>query len=424
MGNDTVESNDVNDEVRLVHDRRGVAVIGSQRAVERFVSAEGAPSRELDMPRLSKVLASGSAAAQAGAQISGDYGRWIKLTQESAEKLAQATPMKGSTAGVSRAIVTDKGKISGILEFSTKHGDVLANPAVLAGAAGIMAQLAMQQTMDEITDYLASIDAKVDDILRAQKDAVLADMIAAGAVIDEAMALRDNVGRVSEVTWSKVQSMSFTVNRVQMYALRQLDSLATKLEGERDVSDLAATARAAEASTQEWLAVLARCFQLLESGAVLELDRVLDATPDEVDTHRRGLEAARDNRNRALAEHTARLLSRIDEAAAIANAKVLTSPRATGRVVRSRNSVSSTIDEFHEVLGIDHEGREVEARAWSTAAGELKDRAIERGSDGVDAAKRFGGERLSRARTAKDKVADRLPEVTVSIRRKKNSTGD
>ena len=75
--------------------------------------------------------------------------------------------MKGSTADVSRAIVTDKGKITGILEFSTQHGDVLANPAILTGAAGVMAQLAMQQAMDEITDYLKAIDAKDLDKARA-----------------------------------------------------------------------------------------------------------------------------------------------------------------------------------------------------------------------------------------------------------------
>lgn len=68
-----------------------------------------------------------------------------------------------------------------------------------------MAQLAMQQARDEITDYLAAIDEKVDDALRAQKDAVLARMIGAGLVIDEAMTIRGHGGRESEVTWSKVQ---------------------------------------------------------------------------------------------------------------------------------------------------------------------------------------------------------------------------
>ncbi|KZE42055.1 hypothetical protein AVW09_11050 [Microbacterium sp. T32] len=81
---------------------------------------------------------------------------------------------------------------------------MLANPAMLAGAAGIMAQLAMQQTMQEITDHLAVIDEKVDDTLRAQKDGALARMIGVGLAIDDAMLKRERVGRVSEVTWSSL----------------------------------------------------------------------------------------------------------------------------------------------------------------------------------------------------------------------------
>ena len=59
-----------------------------------------------------------------------------------------------------------------------------------------MAQLAMQHAMDEITDYLATIDEKVDDVLRAQSDAVRADMIGVDLIIEEAMTVREHVGRV------------------------------------------------------------------------------------------------------------------------------------------------------------------------------------------------------------------------------------
>lgn len=117
---------------------------------------------------------------------------------------------------------------------------------MLAGTAGIMAQLAMQQTMEEITDYLATIDAKLDDVLRAQEDAVWADMIGVGFDIDEAMTLREHGGRVNEVTWSKVQDSSATIGRTQAYALRQLDALAEKLERTTKISDLAKEAKQAE----------------------------------------------------------------------------------------------------------------------------------------------------------------------------------
>jgi hypothetical protein len=93
-----------------------------------------------------------------------------------------------------------------------------------------MAQVAMQQTMDEIIDYLAAIDEKLDDVLRAQEDAVWADMIGVSLDIDEAMVIREHAGRASEVTWSKVQATSATIARTQAYALRQLDVLAEKME--------------------------------------------------------------------------------------------------------------------------------------------------------------------------------------------------
>ena len=240
--------------------------------------------------------------------------------------------MKGSSDGLSRAVMTQKGKTKHILEFVTKPGagSMLTNPAVLAGAAGIMTQLAMQQTMDEITDYLATIDAKLDDVLRAQKDAVVADMIGVDFVIEEAMTIREQVGRVSEVTWSKVQGTSLTIARTQAYALRQLDALATKVEKKSKVDDLADASREAEESAAEWLAVLARCFQLQDAIAVLELDRVMGADPETLDQHRIGVRAARDNRRELISRSTLRLMARMDGAAGTANAKVLLHPMSSG----------------------------------------------------------------------------------------------
>lgn len=123
-----------------------------------------------------------------------------------------------------------------------------------------MPQLAMQQTMDEITDYLAVIDAKVKDVLRAQKDAVLSPMNGAGLVIDEAMKIREHTGRVSEVTWSKVQAVPGTIADTQAYSLTQLDGLAEKMERESGIGDLATSAKDAETTVRQWLAVFGALF--------------------------------------------------------------------------------------------------------------------------------------------------------------------
>lgn len=399
----------MSDEIELISDGEGLAVFGDPGAVDLFLRTAGVPAKELDLQqKLGSVLNTGSTAAQAGSQIAANSGWWVKLTEKSAEAMKVSHMMKGSSSSVQRAITTTKdGKITGILEFVKPGsiGSMLTSPAMLAGAAGVMAQLAMQQTIDEITDYLAAIDEKVDDILRAQKDAAIAEMIGVGFVIDEAMTVREHTGRVSDVTWSKVQGTAQDVAAAQGYALRRLDALAERLEKkQRKVGDAADAAAAAEATVEEWLAVLARCFQLQDGLAVLELDRVLDSAPAELDRHRKGLQAARRKRREQIAATTYSLLGRMDAAASTANDKALLHPFKAGNVVRSGNEVATDVVIFHERLGIDTARQEIEAKRWVVAVGEARNKAVEVGADGVKITRRFGIKTFEGAKSTAEKI--------------------
>ena len=220
-----------------------------------------------------------------------------------------------------------------------------------------MAQLAMKQTMDEITDYLAAIDAKLDDVLRAQEDAVLADMIGVGFDIDEAMTLREHGGRVNEVTWSKVQGSSATIARTQAYALRQLDALAEKLERTDRASATSPRrprrpSRRLRTGSPSWLAA-SSC---RTRSPCSRLDRVLEVAPDDLDGHRLGLKAVRQKRLDTISQTTLRLLARMDAAAGTANAKVLLNPLQSPAIVRSREHVAVAVTDFHGRLGIESGG--------------------------------------------------------------------
>lgn len=407
----------MDNEIELISDGDGLAVIGSPTAVEHFLVSEGLASQDLGLPRLSGILSTGAAAAQAGSEIAASSGRWVKLTRESAQR-AEKYGLRDSKSGFSSGVLKgNNGQIKGFVEFAKGPGSHLANPALLAGAAGLMAQLAMQQTMDEITDYLATIDEKVDDILRAQRDAVVADMLGVDFVIEEAMTIRQQVGRVSEVTWSKVQTTSQTIARTQAYALRQLDALAEKLERKTAIGDLAKTSKEAESTVHEWLALLARCFQLQDAIAVLELDRVLDASPDELDQHRLALRVARQNRRELISRSTGRLIARMDAAAGTANTKVLLHPTAAKTVVHSSNYVAIAVVDFHGRLGIESDRQSLDARRWTDAATEARDKALETGSEGVDVAKRLGQETFGRARSVTGKLSSGISDRTIRLRR-------
>jgi hypothetical protein len=311
---------------------------------------------------------------------------------------------------VSRAVLTEGGKSKGFLQIVTTRGQALTNPALLSGIGGLMTQMAVQQAMGKITEYLATIDAKLDDVLRAQTNQVLARMDGVNLPIREAMKVREAVGRVSEVTWSKVQATSSTLLDTQGYALRQLGDLAEKLERKSKVGDLAKAIRNAQPEVQKWLAVLARCFQLQDAVAVVELDRVLAESAEELDRHRLGLQAARQDRLGLISECTERLLARMDSAAGAANAMVLLHPAKAPALVEVSNDVSGSVLDFHGRLGIGGGRESLEARRWKAAADEVRDRALERGAERVDAAKRVGGQALDRARSTTGAISRRVAE--------------
>jgi predicted transcriptional regulator len=375
------------------------------------------------LPTLRGGMSTGAAAAEAGSEIAANSGRWVKLTKESAE-LIKKHGLRESKSGLKTGVVKgSKGQVKTFVQFAKGPGTALTSPAVLAGAAGVMAQVAMRQTMDEITDYLAMIDEKVEDVLRAQTDAVLARMIGLGLVIEETLTIREHGGGVNEVTWSKVQAAPATIAETQAYALRQLDALADKLESKRKIADLAKAAEKAEATAQEWLAVLARCWQLQDAIAVLELDRVLDAAPDDLDGHRRGLKAARQDRLELLSRTTDRLTARLDAAAAKANTKVLLHPATSRDIVQASNDVGTAVSELRVRLGIDSGRQSVEARRWGEAAAEVRTKALETGGDGVDAARRMGMGTVRTARSAAGEASRRVVDRPF-LRRGSSNGGD
>ena len=68
--------------------------------------------------------------------------------------------METQTPGVSHIMVGVPGKVKNWLQTEQGVGSLLTNPAALSGVAGLMAHVAGQQTMAEITNYLYRIDAR------------------------------------------------------------------------------------------------------------------------------------------------------------------------------------------------------------------------------------------------------------------------
>src|SRR4051812_561942 len=360
-------------EIELISDGDGLAVIGEPKAVETFLRAEGLwdVSQKFDLRRLRSLLAIGSDVAQAASEIAANSGRWIKLTPESAQLVKEHGLMESKTPGLLHLMVGVPGNIGNWLQTEKGvegAGSLLANPAALSGVAGLMAQVARQQTMAEITDYLARIHAKVDDVLGKVDDTVLKDMRGARFQIRRAHTMRDLEGRVTSDSWSEVQNASGKLADVQSYALLQLEAIAEKLESEKRVGGLATASEEARSEVQKWLAVLADCFREQESFDVLALDKAMGESPAALNARRRGLEADRKDRLELIFTHTMQLLTRMDAAVGAANKKMLWTRNKSLAVIDSGNGLALGVQEFHDLLGIEAVTAPWEARQLGRAA--------------------------------------------------------
>ena len=285
----------MDNKIQLISDGNGLAVTGEPQAVEAFLRAEGCRClAEARSPSRWALLGVGSDIAQAASEVAANSACWLKLTPESARLIKEHGLTETKTPGVSWAMVGAPGNVKNWLQTEQGAGPLLTNPAALSGVAGLMAQVASQQTTAEIINYLQRIDAKVDDVLGKVDDTVLKDMRGARFQIERAQTMRDQEGRVTSDSWSEVQNASGKLADVQGYALLQLEAIAKKLESEKRASGLATASEEARIEVQKWLAVLAECFRLQESFDVLALDKAMDESPAALNSRRQGLEADRE----------------------------------------------------------------------------------------------------------------------------------
>ncbi|GCD33145.1 hypothetical protein OEIGOIKO_00864 [Streptomyces chrestomyceticus JCM 4735] len=375
----------MDNEIQLISDDDGLAVIGEPEDVEHFLASEGllSLSEHLVGPRLGPLLRLGAVVAQAGSESAAHHsGRWVKLTKESAQLCKKYGLMESRVPGVSHAMVGKRGSIQSWLQITTEPRPLLGGPALLSSAAGIMAQLALQHEMSQIKRHLAAIGKKVDDVLRAQKDFEWGRVYGAALDIDSALTVLEVQGRVDDDTWSTVQGRTHTITDALGWSLRRLGTLAAKMADTTKIGDLARTAKEVESEFQEALIVLARCSELQAALDKLRLARVLDTSPDELEGRRHALAVDRRRRRERISEEIEHLVACMAAAAGTTRSHVLLHLSAHRAVVGSINRIAIAGDEFQKLLGVEAGRPSWEATRWWDAARDvelLKNAAAEAG---------------------------------------------
>lgn len=357
-------------EIELVSDGEGVVVAGDRSAVERFLDhADLLPqARDFGLGKLTNVLKPGADVMKTASGIVEQSALYLKLTPESAKRLKDAGGlMKTKTTGISHAMLGETGKQSlKWLQVEDGPASPLLNPAVLSGVGGLMSQFAQQTEAQELKALLVRIDQKLNDVRRAQRDAVLARMQSAAAAIEEAMTIRERGGD-PKTLWDKVSGVSETIFNVQEEALFALRALADKVDGNSKPGELKKATQEIESEVAIQLAVLARCFELQDEFRVVELDHVLATAPENLEGHQLGVRDAREKRRASVLKSTTRLMHQMDAAAGIVNENILIHARVARSVIDCLNSTASIVNDFHTPLGIESTRDALSATPWREA---------------------------------------------------------
>jgi hypothetical protein len=400
----------MSNEIELISEGDSLAVIGASTEVESFLRSLQLTAKELPLERLKRGAIIGLSAAAQAPEILATSGRWVKLTEESARKVKEFGLIDTKVPGVKHAVLGKPGQIEGWIQIVSTPSKMIANPAIISGVAGVMAQSSLQASLKEITDYLERIEEKLDDVIRTQTNAVLARVDGVRFAVNEANAIKNAVGKVSDVTWSKIQNSTNALFETESFAIRQINDEMQRISLESPIADLYQAIKSVETNIPMWLSILANCSSLYDSVAILELDRIMDSTPEDLDNHRMGLHAARFSRLEAISSTLRNMLSRVSKSVERANEKVLFNPLQTPKTIESCRNVAIAIIEVFSVFGISMEEQTTEARRWVDAASERIDATRKVTADTAVAVQNLSKEAASTAKLLKGKVSEKLAE--------------
>ena len=386
-----MEENETRQDITIVNDGQGLLFLGDPQGIKRWLDEQGLTSKQFT----TKVIKTAGDALGSLGEAKQQSGRWVKLTKESAELVKKY----GKPGTIQKGVAQNaKGRAVKWLEFY--NPSQLFTPAMAAGVGGMMTQMALEQAIQEITDYLAAIDEKVDDLLQDQKDTTIASLMGAALEVDEAAAVREATGTLSDTAWSKVSPCAQTTSRALAYALTKLKGLSDKAERAKSIEDVGHAVEKLPDETRAWLDVIARSIQTRDRLSVIELERAYTELPEVLEQHRAAIVEARKRRLANVQNGIGAFRQSLEGTAQRLRDPKLFRPFVVDDSLEAIDAVTKELDNFAAQLDIEISQKTIErARGWNELAGEAivevaggaAANAVELGGKVADGAQVLGG---------------------------------
>lgn len=108
-------------------------------------------------------------------------------------------------------------------------------------------------------------------------------------MIDETMFIYQQVGSISATTWSKVSGCPQDIATIQAYAIAKIKGLTEKVEREQDPKQVRPLTQQIRLEIHQWLGMLASAVRMQDQISCIELARVCQEEPEQLEAYKKGI---------------------------------------------------------------------------------------------------------------------------------------
>lgn len=272
--------------VTVVKNEHGYALLGAGLAIEKLLIENGINYKAIDnqILKVAQFIADGSELA---ARLTDNKSIWLGVGEVARKILATQDGKTGANIGPLALLITKADKVSLA---------AVAGPQASVAIALILAQVAIQEAVAQIINYLTGMGEKIEKVLKDQQDQAVANIFKIRQAVTEVSMIRDETGTINEVAWSKVATLSVESMGLQKYPLQKIEALMNDVHSAKSAKQLQKATDAAMNELGAWLGILGNAVLLQDELSIIELDRVLTADPETFEGYQRAISLARSRR--------------------------------------------------------------------------------------------------------------------------------
>ncbi|MET4592602.1 hypothetical protein [Arthrobacter sp. 754] len=210
------------------------------------------------------ILGHGAVSGNSFQMTAESYAKYLELAGSTKEKF-------GLISGVLRQ---SDGTIDTVVDLVKTSG---VNPAVMGHPAMLAAALAIRTAIHSLEVQLESIDAKLDTVLRDNRNEALGNIQGITFILEKAFGYFEETGHLSATLWDQVAGQAAALSQMHAVALNHIDTLTDELNAKSFGKRLDGAQRAASGELQHWLIITAVALTNMVRMDSLEIVRGADS---------------------------------------------------------------------------------------------------------------------------------------------------